>query len=397
MAKGGEFENAARGAARGTHAELASWLREAAYPTWATRGVDFTLGGFHERLSLAGAPLPDPRRARVQPRQAYAFAQAPALGWRGDAPRIVAHGLEFFLARFRRPDGFFRTLIAPDGTPLDDRVLLYDQAFALLGFAASQKVLGPRPNLVEEAVGLRTLLYTHLKRTGLGFDSGLPARQPLLSNPHMHLLEASLAWMAVSEDPAWRTLANEIGTLALLHFVDPSTGAVREAFDAAWSPVPGMDGRVIEPGHQFEWAWLLLRWGGAGSPQDSLQARRAALRLIDLGEQHGVAGGVAINSLLDDFSIHEATARLWPQTERIKAAALAARLTGETRYWSIAVAAARGLLRFLKTDVPGLWHDRLTLQDTFVNEPAPASSFYHIVAAISELGAALADTDHRVS
>ena len=34
--------------------------------------------------------------------------------------------------------------------------------------------------------------------------------------------------------------------------------------------------------------------------------------------------------MLDDFSPHDASARLWPQTERLKAAALAARL-GEPR------------------------------------------------------------------
>jgi mannose-6-phosphate isomerase len=95
-----------------------------------------------------------------------------------------------------------------------------------------------------------------------------------------------------------------------------------------------------------------------------------------------------INALLDDFSVHDASARLWPQTERLKAAVLAARLTGEPRYWTMATAAANALLRYFDTAVAGSWYDRLTPNGDFVEEPAPASSFYHVAAAIAELSAA---------
>ena len=55
----------------------------------------------------------------------------------------------------------------------------------------------------------------------------------------------------------------------------------------------------------------------------------------------------------------------------------------------MAAQAAAGLRRYLQTDVPGLWYDRLTMDGQFIAQPAPASSFYHIVCAISELTAAL--------
>ena len=74
-------DNKARIAAH--HDRLSSWLCDAAYPLWATRGVD-AAGGFHERLAHNGEPLVEPRRSRVNPRQAYCFAVAPSLGWRGD-------------------------------------------------------------------------------------------------------------------------------------------------------------------------------------------------------------------------------------------------------------------------------------------------------------------------
>ena len=144
----------------------------------------------------------------------------------------------------------------------------------------------------------------------------------------------------------------------------------------------GTAGRIVEPGHQFEWAWLLLCWGGSGAAL----AYPSASRLVQIGEAHGIRDGVAINALLDDFSVHDAEARLWPQTERLKAAVRMASMTQEPRYWSMAVQAAQGLRRYLATEVPGLWYDRLTDDGQFVQQPAPASSFYHIVCAIGELG-----------
>ena len=118
-------------------------------------------------------------------------------------------------------------------------------------------------------------------------------------------------------------------------------------------------------------------------------AQQAAVTLTQIGESHGIRDGVAINSLLDDFSVHDGEARLWPQTERLKAAVRLAAITRDPVYWSMAAQAAAGLRRYLQTDVPGLWYDRLTMDGQFIAQPAPASSFYHIVCAISELTAAL--------
>jgi len=370
-----------RAAACRAQQRLRKWLIDDACPLWSTHGVDRIRGGFHERLDGTQG-LDEPRRARVQPRQVSAFSNAATLGWKGDAAVLATHGLEYLLAHYRRPDGLFRTLVAPDGAVLEDHVLLYDQAFVLLGLADSQLVLGPRADLVDEGRRLRETLYHHLKRVSAGFESGLSPGLPLSANAHMHLFEAALAWGATSDDPEWDSLGNEIGSLALSRFIEASSGMVRENFMPDGLPVPGAEGRlIIEPGHHFEWAWLLLRWGGAGRPE----TWSAALRLIDIGEQHGVRNGVAVNSLIDDFSVHDASARLWPQAERLKAAAFAARVTGEKRYWDMTSAAAQALQWYLHPKVPGSWYDRRTPEGQLIDEPAPASSFYHIVAAIKEL------------
>jgi mannose/cellobiose epimerase-like protein (N-acyl-D-glucosamine 2-epimerase family) len=50
-----------------------------------------------------------------------------------------------------------------------------------------------------------------------------------------------------------------------------------------------------------------------------------------------------------------------------------------------AVRAATAMQSFLDTPVKGLWRDKQRADGSFVDEPAPASTFYHILCAIYEL------------
>ena len=96
-----------------------------------------------------------------------------------------------------------------------------------------------------------------------------------------------------------------------------------------------------------------------------------------------------MNQLLDDLTVADADARFWPQTERLKAAVLAAGLTGEPRYWSMAHAAALSFFPYLATPVAGLWFDVRLPNGALIGAAAPASTFYHLVGGIAALDTAL--------
>jgi len=347
------------------------WLRDAALPLWWTAGAD-PAGGFQEALTVEGRPAPAARRARVQARQAWAYAKAGELGWSGPWRQAAWHGLDYLMDKYRRGPGRIAAAVTAAGGPLDETIFLYEQDFALLAMAALHRAQPGVRDLPGEAAEIRSAL--DLMRHGAGGfrEAG---DHPFQANAHMHLLEAALAWEATGA-PGWTALADEVVTLALAHFIDPERGVLREFFGPDWRPAPGDDGRLVEPGHQFEWAWLLETWGRLRQRTDACDAAR---RLYGFGLT-GVdaARGVAVNALWDDLSIRDAAARLWPQTEWLKAALI---MGDEAQ----ATAAAGGLASYFDTPVRGTWRDKMLDDGGFVAEPAPASSFYHIVCAVSEL------------
>lgn len=363
---------------------LSGWAVERAFGLWADRGVDRERGGFHEKLTLEGEPIDAHRRARVQPRQVFAFTRASALGWAGPAEGIVRNGISSMYGRYLRPDGLFHTLVDAHGVVRDDDAVLYDQAFVLLALAGASRLLGSEEPVVR-AVAMRDAIAAAFGHRSGGFRSGVKAPLPLLANPHMHLFEACLAWVEAGGDPEWGAIADRIAGLALERMIEPASGALFEAFDEDWNRDGGIAGRVVEPGHQFEWAWLLLRWSELRGRGD---ARGAALRLIEVGERFGVdrARNVAVMELLHDMSVRSAIGRLWAQTERIKAGCLAARVTGDDGWLAGALGGCESVLAFLDdAPVAGLWRDQMDASGAFVEEAVPASTFYHIVVAIEEV------------
>lgn len=371
-------------------ANLSAWLRDHALPLWAEKGYDRARGGFVETIDMSGNPTDADRRARVQPRQTYCFAEAGRRGFAGDWRFVAEDGLTSFDRVYRQPSGFYGALASADGRLLDPSFDIYNQAFAFLAFAYLSKVLPERSlEMRERSDALRAGLDAFCKHPIAGFEEDNPPRLPLCSNPHMHLFEACLASEATDgfDTLAWTNLGDEIAGLCMDHFIDGETGALREFFDHDWAPAQGEKGRIVEPGHQFEWAWLLTRWGES---RGSGTAIAKARRLFEIGETHGVdpARDVAVMTLFDDFSVADPIARLWPQTEWLKSAIRLATLTeGEeqARYLASATRAAAALQRFLDVPVAGLWRDKQQADGRFVEEPAPASSFYHILCAIFEL------------
>ena len=361
---------------------FAEWLRLRALPLWSAMGQQSD-GGFAEALTLDGRPLAANRRTRVQARQIWSYAEAGRLGWQGAWRRSAATGVEALQASYLRPDGLYRTLLTPDGAALDDAARVYDQAFIMFALQAARSVETTSGDMEAVAVGVRERLLAARMGNGAFVEDG---EAPFQANAHMHLLEACLAWEEGGGDQGWADLADELVVLAREVFIDPQGGFLREFFTAQWTPAGGERGRLVEPGHQFEWAWLLARYARRrGDPS----SRALACQLYDWGAR-GIAGRmpVALDAIDDQGRPLGGRARLWPQTEWLKAALLLAEEAHDgqrRRLLADAADAMRALWSYLTPE--GAWRDKRLAKGDFINEAAPASTFYHIMSAFAQLEA----------
>ena len=375
-----------------TRSAWQTWFLKQALPLWLDRGVDRQQGGFFEKIDAQGHPIEEPRRTRVVARQLHVISAAPSLGGQPACAELLHHGLDFLLTRLRCPDGTFATSFDVRTGVRNEAFDLYEQAFALFALASVyQADRRAHPGLPELALNTLHRMQAGWQHPLGGFHESRPPSAPLRSNPHMHLLEAALQWHRASQGQisTWGELADDIVALALDHLLDRHSGLVTEWFDLDWAPLAGDRGTDVEPGHQFEWGWLLMRWTQArpDHPRRS-EALIAASRMIDLGEQLGVdpVRGVAINGIGTDGHWRDTNAKLWPQTERIKAwvtrAELASSPDEAEQALSRATSACLALMRYFNHPIAGAWHESMDKEGRWQPQASRASSLYHIVYAL---------------
>ena len=355
------------------------WLLNKAAPLWSHVGL-CPDGMFAERIDLGGNPVSSDRRVRVQPRQIYSFCAIGSLGWDGPWQAIATKAIEVFIHQARREDGLFGHMLNAEGRLINPKADLYDQAFCIFAFAHAGVALD-RPELFDIAESL----YQHLEDTWWrspngGFNEGdVTPCPPYRQNPHMHMFEAALANFKATGKPVWRERADRLAHLFETRFWHPESGAVTEFFEENWTRLAGDEGQIVEPGHCLEWAWL-FEVGTTGKTHISDG-------LVHFARQYGIASthDIAINEVYVDGRLKDGAARLWPQTERLKASLARYNRTGDQAEHDEAVRAYRGLIRYFDVPVSGLWRDRLLADGSWLEEAAPASSFYHIVCALVEL------------
>ncbi|QPN59141.1 AGE family epimerase/isomerase [Synechococcus sp. CBW1002] len=361
---------------------LHGWFLVQALPLWSCYGVDRQSGGFFEKLYPSLNPTNEPRRTRLVARQIYWFTVGEALGWQGAADELIDHGFQFLSRYLVSPEGHVRASCTANGDLIDSRQHLYDVAFVLVALARQAH---RRPDSLEpEALARRIVNRLRLNPHGGYHDDVTPDVQ--CANPHMHLFEAFLCWSNLQDngDDFWCHRAAALAQLAVEHMIQPQFGALPEHFDLSWRPIR-QDGFLrIEPGHQFEWSWLLAQW--ASFSGDSTIAA-AAQRLCHQAEVFGVdkQRNVVIECINDQLLPSNTTARLWQQTERLKAWHHQTQIKGLETACRYRDQALESLLHFLSGPRPGLWFDEMDSSGRFLELPVKASSGYHIACAIEEL------------
>jgi mannose-6-phosphate isomerase len=361
-------------------ARLKGRVIEHCLPLWSGEGWDAAAGGFVDRLAADGrADRQAPRRVMVQARQIYCFAKAAQMGWCADGRAIALKGLDYLLAKAKAPDGRpgFVFSLTPEGAVQDGRRDTYAHAFVLLAFATVYE-FDRDAQIRAEIDVLLAFMDAELRSPHGGFVEGRPLSLPRRQDPQMHLFEVMIALFDATHDLAFQQRAGDFYGLFLANLYDKQTRLLGEYFEDDWSKIPPV---LVAPGHLAEWVWLLRgfeRITGCPTGQRRSELLQSALRyrdgatgcLVDLGDADG--------------NIRRDTRRLWPQTELAKAF-IAQAETGEAGAAEEArVALARLERHYLSHPVAGGWYDQFDRDGASLVATIPASSFYHVICAVTE-------------
>lgn len=369
--------------------KLCNWIINSSLPLWSTEGINHSEGNFYERLSFSGEPLTNiPHRAMVQARQIYVFSHASINGFYPQGGNLA------LTAAYRMIKNYYET----DGSPgwifsinaenhiIDNKRDLYTHAFVLFGLAWAYR-LNHDKIFLDTALSTIKFVDRHFSAPYGGYFSTAVSVQPsiqnLCQNPHMHLFEAMLAWYEATEKENFISRCDEIYDLMASRLFQASKGALPEYFNIKWTPQAGEVGRICEPGHHYEWSWLLRKYAEkVGKDHEPISM---ALKLF--ADKYGYdTTGLVIDEVLDDGSVFKPSRRSWPQTEAIKAEVAAFEYEKEAAAQDRAACIIDKLYdNFLNKPIHGGWIDHINSEGDPLVDYMPASTLYHVFLASAEI------------
>jgi mannose/cellobiose epimerase-like protein (N-acyl-D-glucosamine 2-epimerase family) len=350
------------------------WMRQDVLPYFQQHGLVVGRSGercFAETVPVTAGPI----RGRVQTRQLYVFAHATRTGWIS-AGETIKQIVENGLRDFRDQDGAF---YFSDGDESESKKQnAYEQAFALLALSELWSLTAD-PSFRQQAEKLHDWMQSNLTMEEGGYALNTERPPFLNQNPHMHLFEAVLSWWAATGDIRWEQEAHRLFRLFTRHFFNQQERCLVEFFAPGWRPdLP--ESRHIDPGHHHEWTWLLYEYQKI-SGVDTREYRLALQHfIVECGENSHTQA--VMNEIYTDKTPYRAASRLWCQTERIKADAVAC-LSGEQATALPQLERHIDNMRrlYIENEPVGLYCDEITDSGERIKAASPASTLYHLYVA----------------
>ncbi|EPL04500.1 AGE family epimerase/isomerase [Pseudomonas sp. CF161] len=343
-------------------------------PLWQGPGWNPALALPFEALDARHQPLPVQRyRAMACARQLYLFSSL--IGQVPAAEQRAAALFRSLQQHFHDAEhgGWFYSIDA-QGAPLDKRKDLYTHAFII--FACAHYWAKVREPLVESVLNAALSVVAERFASGDGLyqasldqDWSSLGSGPL-QNPLMHLAEAFLATLAVREDSPVQGALSALCEAMQRRFIDPHTGVMLE------KPLGAVD-NWFEPGHQFEWFFLLessplLRGTALHGSLD-----RAFAFTEDCGVDPQTGAVAAMLDLQATAQPRDATQRIWAQAEYLRALTLRPASQASLRRQLLALQQ-----HFLH---PAGWNECLDAAGKVSRQDMPSTTPYHLATCYSGL------------
>lgn len=319
----------------------------------------------------------------VQGRQLYVFSHAAILGWHDNGRKLADRCVESLLSSFYQADGKpgWVFSLASDGTIANPMRDLYGHAFILLGFVWYYRLTRDTQalSIIDDTI---RFLDEGLASPRGGYRDSEPAVDAIRrQNPHMHLLEAYIALYEASGRNEDRDRMLQIFRLFTTRLFQPATGTLCEYLTDELSPQPGKIGDIVEPGHHYEWIWLLRQIDKITNEDVNIYASA----LYRHADTHGWDDKrFIVGELNSAGQVITASRRIWPLTEAAKANIA----EGERQRGSFDEKAASCFTtlaeNFIGRPTPAGWMDHITASAEPMATFIPASTLYHLFCALSE-------------
>lgn len=301
-------------------------------------------GGFFQHFRDDGS-IYDAETRHLVSSTRFVFNYAMAARVRGETRYLdwVRHGLEYLETRHRQPSGGYAWVISGDQI-IDDTCHAYGLAFVIVaGATALMAGVDEGRTCLEYAFDC---LETHFWEPEFGLyadeaTGGFAKRSDYRGqNANMHACEAMLWAYEATGEARYLTRALTLAESITERQANLAGGLVWEHYDANWQvdwdynkddPKHLFRPWGFQPGHQTEWAKLLLILNRF-SPNPTWVSR--AKSLFDRALEHAwdpTHGGIAYG-FDPDGNICDGDKYFWVQAESFAAAWLLYQATGESQY-----------------------------------------------------------------
>ncbi len=346
-------------------------------------------GGFYERLGRGFKPVSTGQRRLVtQCRQLSIYSHAFLLKNKLLKSDLQAQ-FEFIISHYHDPaTGLWYFSLEDNGAVADRTCDLY--ALSFLIFACSHYYRATKDERAGAvAIEVLRLIDTKFRFEEFpGFAEALDVRsRPLVKvrrqNPHMHLLEACLFAHETWGSPAYADMADEMVALFYSHFYNPERRTLVEFF--SYNLYPHIEqGNRLEPGHYFEWVWLLKKHAAMSGEENRHDG--VAMELLDWANTHGwdkTHGGI-YDTLAPDGSVLADTKRIWPFCEALKANALMLEVAPDRQAIKDRVADMVAVFKDKYMQERGFWTEWLNRDLSPAADYMPGTTPYHVYFGITE-------------
>lgn len=349
-------------------------LRENLLPFWTQRVLDARRGGFVGRMSndlVIDAEAP--KGLILNARLLWTYA-ALYRHFGGEIYLSLAIRALDYLARFfwDPVHGGAFWLLAPDGSPLDEKKKIYGQAFYI--YALSEYAQAAGSNAARErAFELFHRIETHSRdaRYGGYFEtcnrdwtlaedarlSDKDMNEKKSMNNHLHVLEAYTHLYRLSFNDRVGERLRELLELFTTRILDRNRFHFHHFFDEEWTPKS--DSYTF--GHDIEGSWLMCEAANAlGNPSISGPVTECALGLARSALQEGLDGDGGLfyegraGTIIDDNK------EWWPQAEAVVGFLNAYRLSREAAFADAAWACWRFIENHIVDRHYGEWFWRVS-------------------------------------